>query len=133
VPGAVYFAKPGSTLDIRKIKNPFSVESNATWSPAHISPRLAAQDGLFTISVNPLQPYDERVITKVVIRAKAKQSVLEALALYGVHSGSLFPGLDGVSRFIEDQHFLLKGMRDVEKVKAQIEKSLLEERKAEIR
>lgn len=127
--GAVYFANSGATLDIGKSENPFFVESNATWSPAHITPRLAAQDGLFTISLNPLKPYGERVIAKVVIKANAKQGLLEALARYGIHSGTLFPGLDGVSKFIEDQHFLLKGIKDTKELKAQLEKSLDEDRK----
>ena len=129
--GVVYFAKHGTTLDIKKNDNPFSLDSNLVWNSAHITPRIAAQDGLFTISKNPFEPYMGGVIAKVLIKPEAKQSLLKVMARYGIHSGTLFPGLDGLSRFIEDQYFFLKGVRDMGALKAQVKKILAEERREE--
>lgn len=129
--GAVYFAKSGSTLDVKKSKSPFALEKNWTWSPAHITPRLAAQEGIFTISANPLEPYDEQMIAKIVVKASAKRDLIQTLAHYGIHSGSLFPGLDGISKFIEEEHFFLSGIKDENTLRTAIEQSLAAERGTE--
>lgn len=123
-PGAVYVAQASDSLDVVKDLDPFSIDSDKTWQPPHVTPRLADQEGLFTISKNPLQPFTETLLLRIVVKANAKPNMIDTLARYGVHSGTLFPGLDGGSRYIEDAHFLLKGIRDVKKLREEIEKLL---------
>ena len=78
----------------------------------HITPRLAGQSALFTVSSNPLLPLEEGLCGKIVIKANVKTQILKTLGKYGVHSGALFPGLDGVCKYIEDHQFLFRGVRD---------------------
>ena len=54
---------------------------------------------------------------RIVIKAGAKSDLLHTLTKYGIHSGTMFPGLDGVAKYIEDAHFILKGVTDTEKLK----------------
>jgi len=130
--GAVYFAQPSGSLDIEeKSLDPFSIDSNKIWQAPHVTPRLSAQDGVFTVSRNPLQPFVEAVILRIIVKAKSKRRLIDTLACYGVHSGTLFPGLDGISRYIEDAHFILKGIKDVKKLRQELEKLLKDDIKKE--
>jgi hypothetical protein len=124
VAGAVYVASAGESLDVSKNPDPFSIETDKTWNSPHVSPRLAAQDGLFTISKNPLNSYNPPDLTRIVIKAGAKSDLVYNLTKYGIHSGTLFPGLDGVAKYIEDTHFLLKGITDIEELKRTLKKRL---------
>ncbi len=114
VSGAVYVANAGESLDDSKTSDPFLIGSDKTWNPPHISPVLAAQDGLLTISKNPLNPYNPPDLMRIEIKADAKSNLLYNLTNYGIHSGTLFPGLDGVAKYIEDAHFLLKSTVNID-------------------
>lgn len=82
------------------------------WDPDHISPRLSAQSGLFTIAANPLKSYIDGIFYKITIKKESKKNILSILEKYGIHSASLFPGLDGLAKYIEDEHFALRGFKD---------------------
>jgi len=122
--GVVYFAHNICKEDLSKYPDPLQVDHDFAWTPEHVTPRLAAQDGLFTISKDPLKPLTKGIFRKVIIKAKAKPDLLSTLAKFGIHSGSLFPGLDGICKYIEQQHFWLKGTKaaDLDKIKKAIQK-----------
>lgn len=113
--GAVYFARNIGKQNPTDNDHPFEIDA-AVWVPEHLTERLAVQDGLFTISKNPLEPFTKGIELKVIIAAESKPIIIHTLAKYGIHSGSLFPGLDGLSGYIEDHHFLLKGYKDKAKL-----------------
>ncbi len=115
--GLVYFARNICKSDLSKYPDPLNVDLSFGWTPEHIIPRLAAQDGLFTISKNPLKPFTRGIKRKVIIKAEAKPKLLRTLAEFGIHPGSLFPGLNGISEYIRTEHFWFKGFKDKDKLR----------------
>jgi hypothetical protein len=111
--GAVYFAKCINEVDTNE--NPFEINENRKWSANHINRRLAAQDALFTVSSNPLAPFNNGVEACVSVKASSKGKIIETLRTFGIHPGTIFPGLDGVAKYVESEFFTLKGLRDEKK------------------
>ena len=68
--------------------------------PPHITNRITAQHGMFTIHPTARPQLDGPDILKVVIPATAKRHFLGKLTKYGVHDAALFPGLDGLSKHL---------------------------------
>ena len=97
--GKIYRLSSIPALDPEKFPNPFVVPQDFVVRPPHISPRIAAQSALFTVSSNPTKPLQfvdrYHVLT---IKANAKKYILSELDRFGVNPATLFPGLDGVSR-----------------------------------
>jgi len=129
--GAVYLAVLGKKLDLLSQPNPFELKEDVYWRPGHITPRLSSQDGLFTIPHNPLTPPTKLIKYKLIIKARAKESLMKTLAEYGIHAGTMFPGLDGVSKYIEDQHFFLKGFKDINALKEALD-NVINSREAKV-
>jgi len=112
---AVYFARNIAKQDFTDNDHPFEIDDTVC-VPEHLTGRLAVQEGLFTISKNPLVPFTKGIELRVIVTAESKPIIMRTLAKYGIHSGSLFPGLDGLSEYIADHHFLLKGFKDKAKL-----------------
>lgn len=66
----------------------------------HVSPRMAAQSGLFTYHPRPDIAYDGNHVLKYRVPAPAKAEMQHLLEQYGVHAAALFPSLDGVTAYI---------------------------------
>lgn len=73
--------------------------------PRGIVPRITRQGGLFTIHGPPNTsleslPTGSVLLDQIVIRPEYRARLLTELAFYGISSASLFPDLDGLSRFL---------------------------------
>jgi type I restriction enzyme M protein len=110
--GVVFFSSGLKAVTDKELNEPFDLNENKMWAPQHFSPRLSSQTGLFTITKNPLVPLKEGIFFKAIIKSTSKEKIIKALSKYGIHSGTIFPGLDGVAKYIEDEHFLFKGLKD---------------------
>jgi hypothetical protein len=86
-------------LDV--ITNPFDRKSVGKFIPSHVTPRITAQAGVFTIHPTPRVALKSSQIERWVIPAKSRGAILRSLARYGVTRASLFPDLDGLARYIE--------------------------------
>lgn len=112
--GAIYLARAVSSLDLEKKQGPFSVKKCAIWKPFHFTERFAAQSAFFTVTDNPLSEFSDGVFYKLLIKASKKKDFLQNLKTYGIHSASLFPGLEGVAQMAgQFREVLLKGDRSV--------------------
>lgn len=73
----------------------------AVYTPAHVTPRITAQSGIFTLHSDTEKPFEEssirRLIIKDIFRAKLKRTLYK----YGINRASLFPDLDGIAGFSE--------------------------------
>jgi hypothetical protein len=114
--GAVYFALCLDEVDISICKSPFDIEKECKWSAQQTNKRLAAQDGLFTISPNPIELMEQGIYYCVHIDKSAKGGIIKTLKTFGIHHASLFPGLDGVAKYVEETSFTFKGEKDEEKL-----------------
>lgn len=86
-------------------RDPMTCESVAIFRPRGIVPRITRQGGLFTIHGPPttsLEDLPKELVPRdqIVIRPEYRARLLAELAFYGISSASLFPDLDGLSRFL---------------------------------
>jgi FRG domain-containing protein len=99
---AIYAMPAPLIIDTTKTKSPLRRGSGIDiFMPPHITRRIAAQSGLFTIHWKPTEPINRRTIDKLVIPNSLRESFKTTLCRYGIHRGTLFPDLDGQARYIE--------------------------------
>ena len=84
---------------------PFAVESMMRYRPRHITRRIQAQRGLFTVHPDPGSPLEigrKRgiVIHRLVIAQAYKSYLIWDLTRFGINRSSLFPDLDGLAGHI---------------------------------
>jgi hypothetical protein len=93
-----------ATLD----KSPFEINEPYKFISRHITPRITAQSGLFTVH-NELQPpfLCERM-EKWIIKHRIKIDIEVMLMRYGIDYSSMFPGLDGLAFTIAKGFGLIK-------------------------
>lgn len=72
--------------------------------PTHSTRRVTAQSGVFTIHPTNMMNLENEKIKKIIIRADKKKYFLEKLFKYGVHHATIFPDLDGLSRYVKHLH-----------------------------
>ena len=101
-------------VDPDSISDPFSISSVMLFQPRHVTRRIVAQSGAFTVHPHPRTPFASDAITKYVIDAKACSQIHEILSRYGVNNSTLFPDIDGVARFLDwSVHSSLKHMEQM--------------------
>jgi hypothetical protein len=104
----IYTYKSGSLgLDIDKTPDPFSIAEDVfLFSSPHVTSRITAQSGLFTIHKNPSQRLTSGRIQKIIINNSARKSLRIELRNYGIHDASMFPGLDGLASYLGEMQEL---------------------------
>lgn len=103
--------------DIAILPSPFELLDERKWTPHHISPRLAAQDGLFSISNDPTIPIAKGLEVRIRVKSAAKPKIMKLLKKFGIHQATVFPGLDGVASYVEEEHFRFRGLKDKEAIR----------------
>lgn len=86
--------KKEEDIDCSKIKD------IVAFFPSHATKRVTAQSGMFTIHPTSNMKLESESIKKIVIPAERKKYFMEKLVKYGVHPGTIFPDLDGLSNYI---------------------------------
>ena len=99
---AVYATHGLPSIDPGGNDSPFSVTEITRFIPRHITRRLIAQSGLFTIHPDPTKPLFDEIpdCNKIVIKSSEKIDFKKTLYRYGIHRASLFPDLDGLAKHI---------------------------------
>ncbi len=91
--------------DIGKFRKEEEIEPNklndiVAFFPSHGTKRVTAQSGMFTIHPTKNMKLESESIKKILIPASKKKYFLEKLVKYGIHQGTIFPDLDGLSNYI---------------------------------
>lgn len=97
----IYAYQETSYIEVDKYPNPFRYNKVGKFIPKHLSPRIATQGGLFTIHPDPHKPFESDDMEMIIIPSGIRSSLKNTLNKYGVDRFSLFPGLDGLSAYIE--------------------------------
>ncbi|MDR5819840.1 FRG domain-containing protein [Caballeronia sp. LZ043] len=100
IDAAIYIYQYKTMLNLEGNPNPTKVENFAMVLPTHVSPRIAAQSGLFSVHPKPEFAYDEGELSKVIIPGNKKTDFQELLYKYSVHRNTLFPDLDGLCGYL---------------------------------
>ena len=77
--------------------DPFAIDHVGKFIPTHITPRITAQVGVFTIHPEPKSPFKSSDVDRLIIRSSAREKLKWILYRYGIHRASLFPDLDGLA------------------------------------
>lgn len=97
----IYAYEVGERLDLDLNPDPFKVKQISRITPRHITQRIIAQSGVFTIHPNPSQPMDSSSLDKYIIPHDFRRMLKFILYRYGITKTSLFPGLDGLAEHLE--------------------------------
>jgi len=93
-----------SFIDTNKNEDPLACEEVGIFKPPHHSPRIRAQAGVFTVQPKPRESLNKslrkRAVTKYIIPRAAREQLRQELRLFGFHNASMFPDLDGLSRYL---------------------------------
>jgi hypothetical protein len=89
--------------------DPLGIDVPMKYLPAAQTPRIVAQEGLFTVQPHVAVPLSEQLRTdwrldRITISARSKADFLYQLFRQGVHRASLFPDIDGLASHIRWQH-----------------------------
>jgi len=88
-------------INVERHLKPLEYKIVGKFIPRHLTARIAAQNGLFTIHPNPYQPFESNEIEKLIIpKGKIRSKLKWTLNQYGLDRFSLFPGLDGLASHI---------------------------------
>lgn len=91
-------------------ESPFDLDNVVRYDPAHISTRIAAQAGLFTVHSQPEDVFAHAALDRWVIAEEAVLRIAVAVDRYGFNRATLFPGLEGIASHVNDWH--LRGDRE---------------------
>lgn len=99
--------KDNKCFDAAQVKtiDPFKLNEPIVYLPPHISPRIRAQSGAFTIHADPTKTLKGNELTKIRIAKEARNDCKWALYKSGIHAKSLFPDLDGLAGWLKWGHF----------------------------
>ncbi|MFZ1730013.1 MAG: FRG domain-containing protein [Bacteroidota bacterium] len=97
----VYAFKSNQYINIEKYSDPFERGQLGKFIPRHITPRITAQTGLFTIHPDTTTPFESTRVDRILIPAKFRKELKRTLYKYGMHDATLFPDIDGLCRHIE--------------------------------
>ena len=81
-------------------KRPFAAKAPGIYRPPHIAPRIPAQRSVFTLHPNPTEAFAPQGLTQWAIAADACIEIKRVLDACGINESSLFPDLDGLSRYL---------------------------------
>lgn len=94
---AIYVYSRTETVDVEEIVSPFEVTEVIRYRPPHISSRIVAQSGLFTVHNEPDKSYEPDDIEKLIVKGEERLNIKKQLYKYGISQKTLFPGLDGLA------------------------------------
>ena len=100
---AVYACNPQLFIygEATRTNDPFALEDVAAFAPPHISPRIRAQSGVFTVQPDPTVPFDHPTMKQIRIEPSARGAIRNVLFKYGVNAKALFPDLDGLATWVK--------------------------------
>jgi hypothetical protein len=121
---ALFFAVDGkSTTDdacvysfpvkhyVSKENDPFSIKNVSIVLPPHLSLRITAQHGLFSIHPNPPDAYNPESLLRFLISQKLSLQLVEELRKIRIMRSTMFPDLDGIAGELS---FLMRSWRFAE-------------------
>jgi len=104
---AIYALTYPHYLDVDTIQqymDPFKFGIFTKFIPPHITSRITAQEGVFTIRQDPTRPLKTSGNLRIdtfIIDNNFKRELKKILYHYGIHKASLFPDLESIANHIE--------------------------------
>lgn len=96
----IYGARDLDTVSEKDENNPFGISRPKIYHPPHITPRIPAQRSVFTIHSDPTEEFKPITSFKWTISGKTCGVIKKVLDTCAINESSLFPDLDGLSRYL---------------------------------
>ena len=93
---AIYMCR-GEGEMVNENDDPFNPGRDFWFLPLHVTPRIAAQSGLFSIQRDPFTELKRADLVKYIIPNQWRKHLRTVLNKFGIHRASLFPGLEGIT------------------------------------
>ncbi|TCK58434.1 FRG domain-containing protein [Seleniivibrio woodruffii] len=96
--------------NIEDVDSPLEVDEVYIYYPPHINQRIVAQKGMFTVHYDPTcaiidkhknKSGDKYFLEKITIPNECKMDFKRILNLYGINASTIYPGLDGITSYLE--------------------------------
>lgn len=100
---AVYIYEVGGFQKEEEI-NLTNLSDIKAFLPSHTTTRVSAQNGMFTVHPLSKPKLENGDIFKIIINGKAKPQFREKLQKFGFHHGTMFPDLDGLSKYLKNTY-----------------------------
>lgn len=97
-PPMIYAVKDIPLAAAEKHNDIDELDEVVMYYPPHISPRIPAQTGLFTVHRNPQKVFEPQNIVRITI-GRSPLTLKLNLNACGVHKASLFPDIDGLAEY----------------------------------
>lgn len=114
--GAVIIMNFNNESLITQGVDPFSLQYSGIYYPKGLTSRVISQRGVFSISHNPTQPFEELAtkftFIKLRIKSKIKYELLNVLEQYSINEFSIYQDLDNLSNYLN--RFILS--KNIEKI-----------------
>lgn len=82
--------------------SPFDLTNDCLYDPKHITSRISAQSGLFTVHGVPSKVFEASSLERVLIREQCLINLNIMADTYNVNEYTMFPDLDGLSRCLNN-------------------------------
>lgn len=97
----VYVWKKNIKGQLEPTFDPFAINDVNLFLPQHVSKRIIAQSGIFTIHPKPTEEFTNNGISKVIIKPTIRREIKRRLEQLGIHQGTMFPDIDGIATYIK--------------------------------
>lgn len=84
--------------------HPFGLSEVKAYRPAHISPRIAPQQAVFTVHPQPDIEFEHPRLYCWPLEINGTLKLKLALDAVGINRASLFPGIDGLAEGLNWRH-----------------------------
>ncbi|WP_047552979.1 FRG domain-containing protein [Methylotenera sp. G11] len=101
--GEVIAAKYSRSYENVSNDNLFNRPNSFAYYPPHITERIIGQSGCFVYARTPNAPLNGKQITKTSIPKSEKTEIRRELKELGISHSSLFPGVDGVCKDLNEE------------------------------
>lgn len=81
--------------------DPFKIKDVRLFLPNHVTARITAQAGIFSVHPEPNVEFASKSIDIATIHPKYRRGLKKLLQKLGVHKATLFPDIDGVAHYIK--------------------------------
>lgn len=95
----IYVLDRRKFLHYDKNKSPFDIDEVLLFRPNHLTPRITAQSGIFTVHNNPMEIYNSEVLQRWVLKSKCLEELYTMLSTYGTDEATVFPDLQGIAGY----------------------------------
>jgi hypothetical protein len=110
---AVYVTHMDGPFEVANVKrSPFNVRKVEFFQPAHVSPRLHAQLGVFSLHPRPALPYAGPNVFRIIIPGCERLSFQAGLDTLGFSRATMFPDIDGLAQQLGWRFWAMEARED---------------------